>query len=99
MKMDGVILHKKWDVWQQWHHGATFKDGIAVGPLKNIEPVNSPNRYNRKFKLMRKFCKALDESAEVTGNESIAEIGVKFNETQQKFIDLGILLPKTTPYN
>ena len=31
-------------VWQQWHHGVTFKDGIAVGPLKNIEPVNSPNK-------------------------------------------------------
>ena len=29
-------------IWQQWHTGVTFNDDIAVGPLKNIPPVNCP---------------------------------------------------------
>ncbi len=32
-------------MWQQWHHGASFKDGIVVGPLKNIPQSNCPEKY------------------------------------------------------
>ncbi len=36
-------------MWKQWHHGASFKDGIAVGPLKNIEISNYPKKFQRRF--------------------------------------------------
>ena len=32
-------------MWQQWHHGASFNDGIAVGPLKMIERLNCPRSF------------------------------------------------------
>ena len=31
-------------IWIQWHHGASFQDGVAVGPLKDKPPSHySPN--------------------------------------------------------
>ncbi len=39
-------------IWQQWHTGVTFNDDIAVGPLKNIPPVNCPQSQKGKFQLM-----------------------------------------------
>ena len=86
-------------IWQQWHYGVSFKDGIVVGPLKMIGPKDCPKTSQQRFKLMRKFCKALDESSDVSGRESIAELGVIFNENAPKWQELGILLPKTTPMN
>ena len=86
-------------MWQQWHHGASFKDGIAVGPLKMIQPLNCPKKFRRRFLLMRKFCKALDDTSGISGSHSIAELGVAFKDNGSKWRDLGILLPATTPTN
>ena len=86
-------------MWQQWHHGASFKDGIAVGPLKEIESSNCPKKFQRSFCLMRKFCKALDSTSGVSGSESVAELGVAFKDNGAKLRGLGVLLPETTPTN
>jgi hypothetical protein len=67
-------------IWQQWHHGVSFNEGIAVGPLKNILPSGGPTKHYRQFILLRKFCKELDRTSGVKGNESIAELGVIFNK-------------------
>ena len=86
-------------IWQQWHHGTSFKDGIAVGALKFIPLQDCPKKYQRRFSSMRKFCKELDKTSGVRGNESIAELGVAFKNNREKWQGLGILLPNKTPSN
>ena len=86
-------------MWKQWHHGASFQDGIAVGPLKNIETTNCPKKFERRFELMKKFFKELDKTSGVSGNETIAELGKIFDANKTKWQDLGILLPGKTPTN
>lgn len=86
-------------IWNQWHHGASFENSISVGPLKHIEPKHCPEKFRRRFCLMRKFCKALDGASGVIGGESIAELGVAFADNSKTFRELGILLPENTPTN
>ena len=84
-------------MWRQWHHGASFKDGIAVGPLKRIEASNCPKKFRRRFELLKKFNKQLDKTSGVSGNESIAELGKIYQANETKWQEMGILLPKKTP--
>ncbi len=76
-----TTIHPLLAMWQQQHHGASFKDGIllAVGPQKNILQSNCPKKYRQRFLLMKKFCKTLlDNSSGESGNESITELGVVY---------------------
>lgn len=86
-------------MWKQWHHGASFKDGITVGPLKNIPNLNCPEKYKRRFALMKKFYLEFDRTAGVNGNESIAELRKLCDKNHAKWKELGILLPEKTPTN
>ena len=70
-----TIHHPPLTMWKQWHHGASFQDGIAVGPLQNIETSNCPKRLHRSFQIMKKFFKELDKTSAVSGNENIGELG------------------------
>ena len=89
-------------IWQQWHHGLTFSGGIAVGPLKKIPAKDCPGASKttgcyRSFLRMKKFCKLLDTTVGISGNESVAELGVLYQANIGKLRDAGILLPTQTP--
>ena len=89
-------------IWQQWHHGLTFSGGIAVGPLKKIPAKDCPGASKttgcyHSFLRMKKFCKLLDMTVGISGNESVAELGVIYQANIGKLRDVGILLPTQTP--
>lgn len=46
---------------------------------------------------MKKFCKLLDTTVGISGNESVAELGVIYQANIGKLRDVGILLPTQTP--
>ena len=90
-------------IWVQWHHGASFQDGVAVGPFKDIPPSHcSANRRSttyHSYLRMRKFCKALDDTSNISGRESIADLGTIFDQNTAQWRELGILQPTLTPMN
>ena len=76
--------------------GMLAKDRVVV---KRIKQSNCPKKFLRRFKLMRKFCKALDDTSGTSGSESIAELGVALKNNCTKWREIGILLPAKTPSN
>ena len=46
---------------------------------------------------MKKFCKLLDTTVGISGNESVAELGVIYQANIGKLRDVGILLQTQTP--
>ena len=48
---------------------------------------------------MKKFCKALDDTSNISGSESIADLGTIFDQNTAQWHELGILQPTLTPMN
>ena len=48
---------------------------------------------------MRKICKALDDTSNISGSENIADLGTIFDQNIAQWHELGILQPTLTPMN